>query len=245
MPADATRPTLSVIVPVYNESHRIAQTVAEINGYARASGIDLEILVVDDGSTDDTARIVRDLASSDCRIRALGYPENRGKGRAVRHGVMASRGVYVMFLDADLAIPISIIQLFLTALDEGYDIAVASRRHPDSVVAIPSLKRRVMGRGFRWLVSTLLVRGVSDTQCGGKAYRAEVARELFARQRIDHFSFDAEVLFLAERAGYRIKETPVEIHHRDGSSIRPVRDAARMTLDLMRIRLFALRGFYR
>ena len=133
----------------------------------------------------------------------------------------------------------------LTALDDGYDIAVASRRHPDSVVAIPSLKRRVMGRGFRWLVSTLLVRGVSDTQCGGKAYRAEVARVLFARQRIDHFSFDAEVLFLAERAGYRIKETPVKIHHRDGSSIRPVRDAARMTLDLMRIRLFALRGLYR
>lgn len=242
----ATALLLSVIVPAYNEGARIAATVAAIHAHLRGVGIGFELLVVDDGSTDDTATVLAALRGAEPGLRVIRHHENRGKGHAVRSGVAAARGRFIMFIDADLTIPIEIASEMVRALESGYDMAVASRWHPDSGYAVrPPLYRRVMGRVFRWYVRTLIVSDVRDTQCGCKAYRREVALDLFGRQRIEHFSFDAEVIFLASRAGYRIKEIPAILRHHDSSSIRPLRDMPIMLRDLARIRLNAARGLYR
>jgi dolichyl-phosphate beta-glucosyltransferase len=239
-------PFLSVVVPAYNERDVIAETIAEIESHLRTAGIDHEVIVVCDGATDGTGAVVEELARENPRLRVLNYRKNRGKGYAVRSGVALARGEYVMFIDADLAIPVSIADDFLDALGSGYDIAIASRRLPESTALVaPPRLRRVMGDTFSWFVRRLIVSDVRDTQCGAKAYRGDAARKLFATQQIDHFSFDAEVIFLAERAGYRIKEVPFALLHApSGSSIRPVRDSLLMLRDLVRIRWNALRGRY-
>jgi dolichyl-phosphate beta-glucosyltransferase len=240
------RPLLSVIVPAFNERLVIASSIAAIKLRLRDLDIDHEIIVVCDGSSDGTPQIVESLLGDDPSLRLLSYQQNRGKGYAVRSGVALARGEYVMFTDADLAIPVDIVEDFLRVLNEGYDIAIASRRHPQSTAPMPPpLLRRVMGEAFSWCVRRIVVSDVRDTQCGCKAYRHEVAQRLFAAQQIDHFSFDAEVIFLAERAGYRIKEVPFALSHApSGSSIRPVRDSLKMVRDLLRIRLNAARGQY-
>jgi glycosyltransferase involved in cell wall biosynthesis len=244
-PSAAHRPLLSLIIPAYNEGARIAPSLAEAAAYLAASGLDYEIIVVNDGSTDGTAALIERLSAGRQDLRLVSYEINRGKGHAIRAGVAAARGDYIMFTDADLSIPIAITAEFLGALRGGYDIAIASRWHPRSSNAVPPpLRRRVMGGVFRWCVRRLVVSDVRDTQCGCKAYRADVARNLFARQRIDRFSFDAEVIFLAARAGYRIKEVPFALRHTPGSSVRPLRDSTLMLRDLLRIRLNAMLGRY-
>ena len=237
-------PRLSLIVPAYNEGRRLGRSLAAMSAFFRAAGFRYEILVVDDGSTDDTAAIIA-AAAADPALRAAGYGANRGKGHAVRTGMLAARGEYLMFTDADLSIPLAITADFLDALRGDYDIAIASRWHPGSKNAVPPPPaRRAMGAIFRWCVRRLVISDVRDTQCGCKAYRAEAARYLFSRSRIDRFSFDAEVIFLAARAGYRIKEVPFVLHYSLGSSVRPLRDSLLMLRDLARIRLNALRGVY-
>lgn len=235
---------LSVIVPAYNERERIGASLTAMTDYLTTAGVPYEIIVVSDGSTDGTTEIVQVRQARDSRLRMISCAENHGKGHAVRAGVAAARGRYVMFIDADLTIPIAIVADFLTALESGYDIAIASRRHPASVAVAATRTRRLMGAVFSWCVRRLIVSDIGDTQCGAKAYRAAVARRLFAAQRIDHFSFDAEVLYLARRAGCRVKEVPVALNWRAGSSIRPVRDALLMLRDVLRIRLYARRGVY-
>lgn len=239
------RPLLSLILPAYNEGERIAPSLAEVADYFTGAGIEHEIIVVSDGSTDGTVALIERLRQDQPRLRLVSYDVNRGKGYAIRAGVAAARGEYVMFTDADLSIPIAITADFLAALRGGYDVAIASRWHPASSNAVPPpLPRRVMGGVFRWWVRRLVTSDVRDTQCGCKAYRAEVARQLFAVQRIDRFSFDAEVIFLAARAGYRIKEIPFALRHTPGSSVRPLRDPVLMLRDLVRIRLNAALGKY-
>lgn len=238
-------PLLSLIVPAYNEGQRLGPSLAAMSAFFRAADFPYEILAVDDGSTDDTAAVIAAAVAADPALRAAGYVTNRGKGHAVRTGMLAARGEYLMFTDADLSIPLSITADFLSALRGDYDIAIASRWHPASKNAVPPPPaRRAMGAIFRWCVRRLVISDVRDTQCGCKAYRAETARYLFSRSRIDRFSFDAEVIFLAARAGYRIKEVPFVLHYSPGSSVRPVRDSLLMLRDLGRIRINALRGVY-
>jgi dolichyl-phosphate beta-glucosyltransferase len=244
-PAFDPPPLLSLIVPAYNEGQRLGASLRELAQFFRDSGLTYELLVVDDGSTDDTPAVIAGAAAADPALRAISYSPNRGKGHAVRTGMLAARGEFLMFTDADLSIPIVITTDFLAALRHGYDIAIASRWHPDSSNAVPPpLARRVMGSVFRWCVRRLVISDVRDTQCGCKAYRGEVARRLFAQSQIDRFSFDAEVIFLAARAGYRIKEVPFALHYIPGSSVRPLRDSLLMLRDLVRIRLNAARGVY-
>jgi dolichyl-phosphate beta-glucosyltransferase len=239
------RPFLSLIVPAYNESQRIGASLAAMSDYLGASDLPYEIIVVDDGSTDNTTAILADAAARDPHLRSIGYTPNRGKGCAVRTGMLAARGEYYMFIDADLSIPVEIAADFLVALRGGYDIAIASRWHPESSKSVPPpLPRRMMGSIFRWCVHRLIVTDVRDTQCGCKAYRADVSRRLFALCQIDRFSFDAEVIFLAARLGYSVKEVPFALRHIPGSRVRPVRDSLLMLRDLLRIRLNALRGVY-
>jgi dolichyl-phosphate beta-glucosyltransferase len=243
-PTTNSTPFLSIVIPCYNEEQRIGPTLAEIERHFAASGLAYELLVVDDGSTDGTADLVAARARLNGCLRVISTRPNGGKGHAVRTGALAARGQVIMFTDADLSIPIGIVDDFLRAIGAGDDIVIASRAHPQSREQVrPPLSRRIMTRVFRRIVHLLLpVGGIRDTQCGCKAYRREIARDLFSRQTIDGFSFDAEVLHLAHRAGYRVTEVPFILSHSPASTVRPVRHAVTMVRDLLSIRLNSLRG---
>ena len=215
--------------------------------FFQARGIEAEIIVADDGSTDATPRVFADamstLSRSHVSYRLLQLP-HRGKGAAVREGVRAAKGDPIVFLDSDLTIPVDIIDRFVRALDQGADAAIASRYVPGSIVKRPWW-RNLLGVVFRRCVHLLVPVSVKDTQCGGKAYTAEAAKDLFAKSRLDGFSFDAEVLFLANRGGYRVKEIPFTLVQDRVTSIDFVAQAPRMLRDLIVIRLNAMRGRYK
>jgi dolichyl-phosphate beta-glucosyltransferase len=210
-------------------------------------GIAAEIIVADDGSSDATPKAFADAAGtlprSRLQYRYLGL-DHHGKGSAVRAGIRAAHGDPVIFLDSDLTIPVDIIDRFLKALDDGADIAIASRYVPGSVVKRPWW-RSLLGVVFRRCVHLLVPVDVRDTQCGGKAYTAEAAKDLFARSRLDGFSFDAEVLFLARRAGYRVREIPFTLVQDHVTSVDFLADTPRMLRDLVLIRVNWALGRYR
>ena len=238
---------LTLILPAYNEARRLPASLVRCADFFRGRGIRAEIIVSDDGSTDGTSlafgEAASGLAESGVELRYLPLP-HRGKGAAVRAGVLHASGDPIVFLDADLSIPVEIVDRFLAAISGGADIAIASRYVEGSTVRRP-LIRRIMGSGYRAVVRALVPAGVSDTQCGGKAYTAEAARDLFSRQRLPGFAFDAEVLYLAKRASYRVTEVPFTLRQDRDTSINLLRDAPRMLADLFRIRVNALLGRYR
>lgn len=240
------RPLLSIVIPCYNEEQRLAPTLSQIEAHCQTKGLTYEIIVVDDGSTDGTTDLVTMRSRLNGALSIITNRPNRGKGHAVRTGMLAAHGQVIMFTDADLSIPIEIVDQFLDGICAGEDIMIASRAHPASRQAVqPPLLRRFMTPVFRMLVHLLLPIGeIADTQCGCKAYRHTVAKDLFGRQVINGFSFDAEVIFLARRAGYRIREVPFILTHSPASTVRPVRHALLMVRDLLVIRLYALRGKY-
>lgn len=237
---------LSLILPAYNEARRLPASLIRCREFFRDRGLAAEVIVVDDGSTDGTAAAFGDAARSPGTPEVgLRYErlEHRGKGAAVRAGVLRAAGDPIVFLDADLTIPVETIDELLAALARGADIAVASRYAAGSRISRPWW-RGLLSDAFRMFVRLVLPTGVRDTQCGGKAYRADVARALFSRQRLDGFAFDAEVLFLARRAGYRVAEVPVRLEQHGATSIDFVRDTARMFGDLVRVRWLAALGRY-
>jgi dolichyl-phosphate beta-glucosyltransferase len=215
--------------------------------FFRTRGLAAEIILADDGSSDSTVdtfhRAKTALPQKGLTFKVLHLP-HRGKGAAVRAGVRAASGDPIVFLDADLTIPVEIIDLFLNAVASGADIAIASRYVPGSIVDRPWW-RRVMGDVYRAFVHAFVPTGIRDTQCGGKMYTAEAAKDLFARQRLDGFAFDAEVLFLARRAGYQIREVPFALRQHGETRIDFMVDAPRMFRDLFLIRLNQMRGRYR
>ena len=215
--------------------------------FFQARGIEAEIIVADDGSTDATPRVFADamstLSRSRVSYRLLQLP-HRGKGAAVREGVRVAKGDPIVFLDSDLTIPVEIIDRFVRAINQGADAAIASRYVPGSVTKRPWW-RSLLGVVFRRCVHLLVPVTVKDTQCGGKAYTAEAAKDLFAKSRLDGFSFDAEVLFLAHRGGYRVEEIPFTLVQDRVTSIDFLAQAPRMLRDLVVIRLNAMRGRYR
>lgn len=240
-----SRPELSVVIPAYNESARLPGTLRSIAAWLDARAEPIEIIVVDDGSTDETSAVVRGVERRDPRFKLIRLARNRGKGNAVRVGVVNSNGRRVLFNDADGATPIEEISRLERALDEGADIAIGSRAKKSAATHVTTKwHRRVLGRAFHQLVRLLTVRGVVDTQCGFKLFEADVAQDLFSRMRMDGFSFDVELLLMAQRRGYRVAEVPVNWTHQHGSRISVVRDGLRMAADLFTIRANALRGLY-
>ena len=237
---------LSLILPAFNEARRLPASLARCAEFFRARGLAAEIIVADDGSTDGTAtayaETVDSLSRAQLRYRYLDLA-HRGKGSAVRAGVAAAAGDPIVFLDADLTIPVEIIDAFLAALRDGADIAVASRYVSGSVVDRPWW-RVVMGRVYRTAVHAIVPIDVNDTQCGGKMYTAEAAKDLFGRSTLSGFAFDAEILYIARRRGYRVAETPVEIHQRAHTSVSFLRDTPVMLRDLVVIRWNGVRGRY-
>ncbi len=229
-------PALSIVIPAYNEAPRIGATLTSLRGYLDERGLDTEVLVVDDGSSDATTTVVEEHARRDARVRLIRLGKNQGKGAAVRRGMLDSRGTRALFMDADLATPMSELVKLERAMDDGADIAIGSRGLKASNITVRQHPvRETMGRTFNVLVQTLAVRGVKDTQCGFKLFTRNAADVLFTEATVDRFAFDVEVLLLAE-GRFRITEVPVEWRHVEQSKISPVRDAARMAFDLVRMR---------
>ncbi|MCU1453992.1 MAG: hypothetical protein JWN46_2138 [Acidimicrobiales bacterium] len=234
---------LSVVIPAYGEEARIAATIGRIRSdlaeVAEAGG--LEVVVVDDGSADATAAAARAAGADQVVVQ----PENRGKGAAVRAGMLAARGRTIAFTDADLAYaPHQIVRL-LTEVEDGWDVVVGSRRHTDTTTLVRARRlREVGGRAINLCTHAVLLGHHRDTQCGLKAFRSDVARLLFAKSRIDGFAFDVEVFHLVERYRLSLAEVPVSVENTTRSTVRVARDAVRLLRDLVRIRRDAGRGAY-
>jgi len=239
-------PRLSVVIPAYNESRRIATSLQAIRAYLAAQPFGAEIVVVDDGSTDDTFAVIRAAAGDGAvPLRAFRYGPNGGKGWALKCGIAQARGDRILFTDADLSTPIDEAARLLAQLEEGADIAIGSRKMAGARVLVhqPWIRER-LGRGFTWLVRRLIA-DVSDATCGFKAFTRAAAHDIFGRVRIYDWSFDAEVLALAHHLGYRVDEVPVAWEDRAGTKVHILRDAARSFYGLLRIRANVARGAYR
>ena len=234
----ASPPLLSVVVPAYNERVRIGAALTRIVAYLDETRPgDYEVLVVDDGSDDDTAGLVAHLAPDNPRLRVLRYTPNRGKGHAVRYGMLRAQGLYLLFCDADLATPIEEVETLFRRMDDAHPIAIGSRDTPGAnLTRRQSPLREAGGKLFNRCVQALAVPGIRDTQCGFKLFTREAARDILSRCQVDNFSFDVEILFLARRRGYGIAEVPVRWAHQEGSKVRFLRDGWRMLKTLWRIR---------
>ncbi len=231
-------PSLSVVIPAYNEEGRIELTLNEVHAYLCREHADFELIVVDDGSSDGTAALVSEFAEKHSGVELVSYSANRGKGHAVRVGMLRARGNLILFCDADLATPIEELVGLNEAMQAGAEIAIGSRAVSGSVLAIRQPWYRIFaGRTLNLLVRCLAVPGVRDTQCGFKLFRRDAGHALFERSLEDGFSFDIEVLYLARRLHYRIAEVPIQWRHREGSKVRLLRDSIRMLGTLARIRL--------
>jgi dolichyl-phosphate beta-glucosyltransferase len=236
---------LSLIVPAYNEQHLIADNLEILVQFLQVRFANFEILVVDDGSTDESARVVRQFSETRPNVRLLEQITNQGKGRAIQRGVQESRGEYIFFMDADLPYDLAAVDVFMTALRGEYDLAIGSRHLEGSEIKdVPPL-RYLSGQVFSLLVALLMFPGIRDTQCGLKGFRAEAARQIFKRVSIQKFGFDVEALYIARKRKYAILPIPVQMTgFRYDSRVKILRDSGRMFLDLFAIRLNDWRGKY-
>ena len=234
---------LSVVIPAYNEESRIRDTLRQVIDFLSARPYTWEVLVADDGSTDATACIVDELASEHSNLRLLSV-SHRGKGWAVKTGMLAANGRCRLLCDADLSVPVEQVERLLSPLEDETDIAIGSREGPGARRIAEPGRRHLMGRVYNALVRLLAVPGVQDTQCGFKCYRGEIVPSLFQRQTADGFAFDVEVLFLARKSGMTVQEVAVDWYYRERSKVRPFRDSLSMTLDLLKIRWKYFKGRY-
>ena len=234
-------PETSIVIAAFNEEIRLAHSLRQIQAYQAANERRAEIIVVDDGSTDNTALMVVMLSLEVEGLRLISYPENRGKGYALRTGVLASRGSMVLLSDADFSTPIEELETLRRHLTpQTHQIAIGSRALALSQIAqAQPLWRRCLGRMFNRLVRVLVIDGFRDTQCGFKLFTGEAARQLFAAARIDRFAYDVEILTLAQKNGFRVAEVPIKWTDCAGSKVRPVQDSLQMLADLVKIRLAA------
>ncbi len=236
--------SFTVVIPCFNEARRLDRTIDAMVRFANERPDEVEVVFVDDGSSDATPdRLDRAAAAHDA-LRVVHLPENRGKGAAIAAGVQAAAGDAILFFDADLSYPLASIDAALDHLRDGADVVIGGRDLAAEADGGYSPLRNLSSAGFNLLVEQTLALGVPDTQCGFKAFDARVARALFAQLSVQRFGFDVEVLFLARRWGLRIVRMPVEMTHASGSSVRIVRDSWLMFRDILRIRRNAARGVY-
>jgi dolichyl-phosphate beta-glucosyltransferase len=241
----APRPVdLSVVIPAYNEASRIGPTLTRLIATLETLPIPWEIVVADDGSTDETAAIVAATAAREPRVRGLRLP-HRGKGATVRDGLLAAHGSRRFLCDADLAMPPAQITRFLAVLPSQCDIAIGSREGPGAVRVGEPLRRHLLGRVFNALVRAMVLPGIEDTQCGFKLFTAEAASAVLPTTTIEGWAFDVEVLASARAQGWRIREVPIEWHFGQASKLRVVPHSIEMLRDLYRVRAKVRRGEFR
>lgn len=245
------QPLLSIVIPAYNEAQRLPKTLARIQEFLAQQPYLTEIIVVDDGSSDKTAQLV-----AACPGLQLLQRDHRGKGFAVRAGALAAQGEYILLCDADLAVPIEEWTKVEQLLQKGYDVVIGSREGVGAKRIAEPWYRHFMGRVFNWIVQQVALPGIQDTQCGFKALRQTVARDLFRRMQLYGedappvqgaavTAYDVELLFLAYQAGYRVVEVPVMWHYGTETKVSPLRDSWRNLRDLFQVRLNDWRGLYR
>ena len=237
--------TYSIVIPAYNEAERIGATLDKVLAHIAQEHWRAEVVVVNDGSTDQTAAIVRDYSRRNPAVRLVENPGNRGKGYSVRNGMMNALGDVLLLSDADLSSPIAEAKKLFAALDAGADIAIGSRwLRAETQTQRQSLMRQLFGRVFNLLLRVILGLRFKDTQCGFKAFRRPAAQKIFPLQRIERWGFDPEGLYLARKFHLRVDEVAVEWANDDRSKIRPVRDGFRMFTEVLRVRWYDLTGKY-
>ncbi len=229
---------MSIVIPAFNEEKRIADSLAEACAYLDGSDRGYEIIVVDDGSSDGTSRVVGQVAREFRNVRLVRYERNRGKGYALRTGVDATKGDFVLVMDADLSTPMEELEKMMPYLSGGgFDIAIGSRALALSdIIREQPWWRQSMGKMFNRIVKMLVIGDFEDTQCGFKLFHGKLARNLFGEAKIDRFAYDVEILALAKRNGFRIKEVPIRWINSPDSRVNPLKDSLRMLVDLIRIR---------
>jgi dolichyl-phosphate beta-glucosyltransferase len=239
-------PTCSIVIPAYNEANRIPRTLERVLAFIKAKSWDAEVIVVNDGSTDETAAVVRRFSAQYPAVCLIDNPVNCGKGQAIRDGVRHATGDVILFTDADNSTPIEDIEKLLPALADGADIAIGSRWVDPKLQTEPQpWYRRLNGRVYNLLLRTILGMDFKDTQNGFKAFTRQAAKSIFSLQKIAGWGFDAETLYLARNFGFTVREIPVEyIYYAEGSKIHPYRDGARMLAELLKVKWYGLTGAY-
>jgi dolichyl-phosphate beta-glucosyltransferase len=236
----------SIIIPAYNEGARLGRTLDRVLAYVSDQRWDSEVIVVNDGSRDRTAELVREYAQRNPRLRLLENPGNHGKGYSVRNGMLNANGEILLFSDADLSSPIEEAPKLLAALQAGADIAIGSRwLRPELQTQRQSLLRQFYGRLFNLVLRILLGLNFKDTQCGFKAFTRRAAQSIFSRQRIERWGFDPELLYLSRKSGFKVVEVPVAWAHAEGTRISPLRDGMKMFGEILKVRWNAVTGKYR
>lgn len=244
VPGAHGRMSFTVVIPCFNEARRLDRTIDAMVRFTEDRPDEVEVVFVDDGSSDDTPARLDRAAAAHGALHAVHLPSNRGKGAAIAAGVRAATGDAILFFDADLSYPLTAIDTALAHLRDGADLVIGGRDLAAEADGGYSPLRNLSSAGFNLLVEQTLALGIPDTQCGFKAFDARVARALFSQLSIERFGFDVEVLFLARRWGLRIVRMPVEMTHASGSSVRIVRDSWLMFRDILRIRRNAARNVY-
>jgi len=239
-----TQPYLSIIIPAYNEQERLPNSLDAIAAYVEQRPFAIEVIVVDNNSSDRTGAIIEQAAAKHPYVHGLFEP-TQGKGAAVRTGMLAARGEYRFICDADLSMPIDEIDRFLPEQIGPVDIAIASREIAGAVRYNEPWHRHLMGRVFNTIVRLFAIPGLQDTQCGFKLFRADVAEDLFPLQTMDGWSFDVEVLYAARQRGYSIVEVPINWYYKANTRIDPIRDSIDMFMEVFRIRRNGRRGMYK
>lgn len=236
-------PFLSIVIPAHNEEHRLPRSLELVLAFLREQPYAFDIWVVENGSTDATLAVAQSYAARHPEVHVL-HSDRRGKGLAVRMGMLAAQGAYRFLCDADLSMPIEQLPRFLPPAITDADIVIGSREAPGAIRYHEPTYRHWIGRAFNWLVRLTLLPGLQDTQCGFKCFRGPVAEDLFHVQRLDGMSFDVEVLYIAHLRGYRIREIGIPWYFDPDSRVRLVQDSLRMGWDILTIRRNALRGRY-
>ena len=226
---------LSIIIPAYNEEENIAFTLSKVAGYLKEKDFTYEVTVVDDGSQDATVQKALEFKDKMNNFQVIESKPNRGKGFVLKKSMLQANGEYIMFMDADSSVLIEELDKFLPCLNDGNDIYIASRRIPGAEVIMP-WQREMAGKVFILLSKLILGLPVNDINCGFKLFRRDVARDVFSEQIMYDWSYDAEILFLSKKHGYKVKEIPVKWVYKDTSKVRPLRDAIGSFVSLMKIR---------